>query len=160
MHCCVIWLTCEQLEAILLEGTTVGKSHREFITSQDGNRLRAVTHWINTCSKSLTNFWLMFFFYTPWKHQKTKSSGAFWGNKIKALARKFVKGLYPHNFERALKSMTSVQIGSIHIDGFKNVQKKFKMEPRCHGNQPKSPKRGKKCLHAGENILSWKIVQN
>ena len=29
-------------------------------------------------------------------------------------------------FERALKSMTCVQIGSIHIDGFKNVKKKSK----------------------------------
>ena len=34
-----------------------------------------------------------------------------------------IKGLYPHNFERALKSMACVQIGSIHIDGFKNVKK-------------------------------------
>ena len=29
-------------------------------------------------------------------------------------------------FERALKSMTCVQIGNIHIDGSKNVQKKSK----------------------------------
>ena len=50
------------------------------------------------------------------------------------------KGLYLHNFERALKSMTCVQIGRIHIDGFKNVQKKFKVVPCCHGNQPKSLK--------------------
>ena len=34
-----------------------------------------------------------------------------------------IKGLYPHNFERTLKSMTCVQIGSIHTDGFKNVKK-------------------------------------
>ena len=33
------------------------------------------------------------------------------------------KGLYPHNFERALKSITCVQIRSIHSDGYKNVQK-------------------------------------
>ena len=33
------------------------------------------------------------------------------------------KGFYPHNFERALKSMTCVQIESIRIDGFKNVKK-------------------------------------
>ena len=32
--------------------------------------------------------------------------------------------LYPHNFEKALKSVTCVQIGSINIDSFKNVKKK------------------------------------
>ena len=64
-----------------------------------------------------------------------------------------LKGIYPHDFERALKSMTCVQIGSIHTDGLKNV-KKIKMVPRCHGNQPKCPKRGEKCLHAGQNISS------
>ena len=37
-----------------------------------------------------------------------------------------IKGPYFHNFERALKSMTCVQIKSIHIDGFKNVKKKLK----------------------------------
>ena len=31
------------------------------------------------------------------------------------------KWLYPHDFERAHKSMTFVQIESIHIDGFKKV---------------------------------------
>ena len=36
------------------------------------------------------------------------------------------KGLYPHNFERVLKSMTSAQIGRIHVDGFKNVKKNSK----------------------------------
>ena len=36
------------------------------------------------------------------------------------------KGLYPHNFERALKSITCVQIGIIHTDGFKNVKKNSK----------------------------------
>ena len=36
------------------------------------------------------------------------------------------KGLYPHNFERVLKSMTCAQKGSIHIDGFKNVKKNSK----------------------------------
>ena len=40
-----------------------------------------------------------------------------------------LKGLYPHNFERALKSMTCIQIGSIHIDGFKNVKKNSKWYP-------------------------------
>ena len=65
-----------------------------------------------------------------------------------------IKGLYPHNFERALKSKACVQIESIHIDGFENVKKKLKMVPHCPGNQPKSPKRGKKCLHAGQNMLS------
>ena len=34
-----------------------------------------------------------------------------------------VRQLYPHNFERALKSMTCVRIGSIHIDKLKNVKK-------------------------------------
>ena len=34
------------------------------------------------------------------------------------------KWLYPHDFERALKSVTFVQIESIHIDGFKKVKKK------------------------------------
>ena len=53
----------------------------------------------------------------------------------------FLKGHYPHNFERAAKSVTCVQIESIQIDGFKNVKKKkIKMVPRCHGNQPLSPK--------------------
>lgn len=33
------------------------------------------------------------------------------------------KRLYPDNFERALKLMTFVQTGSIHVDGFKNVKK-------------------------------------
>ena len=32
------------------------------------------------------------------------------------------KGLYPPSFERTLKSMTCVQIASIHIDGFENVK--------------------------------------
>ena len=36
----------------------------------------------------------------------------------------FLKGHYPHNFERAAKSVTCVQIESIQIDGFKNVKKK------------------------------------
>ena len=53
--------------------------------------------------------------------------------------------------------MTCVQIGSIHIDSFKNG-KKIKWAPRCHGNQPKSPKRGKKCLHAGKNISSSRNI--
>ena len=39
------------------------------------------------------------------------------------------KRLYSHNFERALKSMTCVQIGSIHIDGIKNVKKNSKWYP-------------------------------
>ena len=38
----------------------------------------------------------------------------------------FLKGHYPHNFERAAKSMTCVQIESIQIDGFKNLKKKKK----------------------------------
>ena len=38
-------------------------------------------------------------------------------------------GLYPQNFERALKPMTCVQIESIHIDGFKNVKKNSKWYP-------------------------------
>ena len=33
------------------------------------------------------------------------------------------KRLYPDNFGRALKLMTFVQTGSIHIDGFKNIKK-------------------------------------
>ena len=63
------------------------------------------------------------------------------------------KRLYPHNFERALKSMTCVQIESIHIDALK-ITKKTKTLPRCHDNQSKSPKREKICLHAGQNISS------
>ena len=38
----------------------------------------------------------------------------------------FFKGLYPHNFERTLKSMTRVKIESIYIDSFKNVIKNSK----------------------------------
>ena len=34
-----------------------------------------------------------------------------------------LKRLYPDNFGRALKLMTFVQTGSIHIDGFKNIKK-------------------------------------
>ena len=69
------------------------------------------------------------------------------------------KGLYPHNFERALKSITCVQIRSIHRDGFKMPPpppQERKMLPSCHGNQPKSLKRGKKCLHTGQNITSYR----
>ena len=72
------------------------------------------------------------------------------------------KGLCPQNFERALKSMTCVQIESIHIDGFKNVNNnkkkkiKIKMVPRCHANKLKSPKRGKICLPTGQNISSYR----
>ena len=33
------------------------------------------------------------------------------------------KGLYLHDFERALKLMTCAQVESIHIDGFKNAKK-------------------------------------
>ena len=55
--------------------------------------------------------------------------------------------------------MTCVQIESIHIDGFKNVKKKFKMVPRCHGNQPKFPERGKKCFHVAQKE-NREIVQN
>ena len=43
--------------------------------------------------------------------------------QVLRVSRKLLKEVYPHNFERALKSMTCVQIGSIHIDGFKNVKK-------------------------------------
>ena len=45
---------------------------------------------------------------------------------LKFEKRKALKGLYPQNVERALKSMTYVQIESIHIDGFKNVNKNSK----------------------------------
>ena len=40
-----------------------------------------------------------------------------------------LKGLYPHNFEMAVKSMTSVQIRSIHINSFKNVKENQKDTP-------------------------------
>ena len=33
---------------------------------------------------------------------------------------------------------------SIHIDGFKNVKKKFRMVSCCHGNQPKPPEKRQK----------------
>ena len=66
------------------------------------------------------------------------------------------KRLYPDNFGRALKLMTFVQTGSIHIDGFKNIKKKFKMVSRYDGNEPKCPRRGTKCLHAGKNIPSYR----
>ena len=66
----------------------------------------------------------------------------------------------PLNFERALKSTTCVQIESIHFDSFKYVIKKLKMIPRYHGNQPKSPMLGKKCLHTGQNISRREILQN
>ena len=39
------------------------------------------------------------------------------------LQMKRFKELYSHNFEWALKSMTCVQIESIHIDRFKHVKK-------------------------------------
>ena len=35
-----------------------------------------------------------------------------------------IKGLYPPNFEKTLKSMTCSHIESIHFDRFKNVKKK------------------------------------
>ena len=40
-----------------------------------------------------------------------------------------LKGLYPNSFERALKSMTCIQIESIHIDSFKNEKKNSKWYP-------------------------------
>ena len=53
--------------------------------------------------------------------------------------------------------MIFVQIESVNIAGLKNVIiKKFKMVPRYDGNLPKSLKRCKKCLHAGQNILRWR----
>ena len=70
-------------------------------------------------------------------------------NKILCFYRKHLKELYSQNFERALKSMTCVQIESIHIDDFKNVKKNLKMVPCCHGNYQKFPKMGKKCFHVG-----------
>ena len=37
--------------------------------------------------------------------------------------------------ERTFKEMTCVQIESVHIDGFKNAIKKFKIVPCCHVNR-------------------------
>ena len=44
-----------------------------------------------------------------------------------------IKGLYPPNFEKILKSMTCAHIESIHFDGFKNVKKKIKIVPVTAG---------------------------
>ena len=47
------------------------------------------------------------------------------------------------NFERALKSMTCVQKGSIHIDSLKNV-KKIQNGPPLPWQQTKIPEEGQK----------------
>ena len=72
--------------------------------------------------------------------------------QVLRVSLKLLKEVYPHNFERVLKSITCVKIGSIHIDGFKNVKKKFNMVLRCHGNQPKSPKRVKKLFAPADKL--------
>ena len=66
----------------------------------------------------------------------------------------FLKGHYPHNFERAAKSVTCVQIESIQIDGFKNVKKKKKSKWYPVAMETNHYPRSKKCLHVGQNISS------
>ena len=71
-----------------------------------------------------------------------------------------LKGLYPHSFERALKSMTCVQIESIRIDSFKNVQKNSKWYPvPMVTNQ--NPRKGAKNAFTPAKVSQVReIVQN
>ena len=70
------------------------------------------------------------------------------------------KGLYPHNFERVLKSVTCAQIWSIHIDGIKNVKKKSKWYPvTIVTNQ--NPRKGAKNVFTPAKISQAReIVEN
>ena len=71
-----------------------------------------------------------------------------------------VRELYPHNFERALKSMTCVQIGSIHIDKLKNVKKKSKWYPVAMVTNKNSPKGAKNVFMPVKISQVREIVQN
>ena len=71
-----------------------------------------------------------------------------------------LKGIYPHNFERALKSMTCVQTGSIHIDGFKNAKKNSKWYSVAMATN-QNPQKGAKNVFLQAKISPVReIVQN
>ena len=70
------------------------------------------------------------------------------------------KRLYSHNFERALKSMTCVQIESIHIDGFKNVKKNSKWYLVALATD-QNPRKGAKTVFMPAKIFQVReVVQN
>ena len=73
---------------------------------------------------------------------------------------KFLKRLYPHNFEKALKSMTCVQVESIHIDGFKNVKKNSKWYPVVLVTNQNPQKGTKNVLTPAKISQVREIVQN
>ena len=73
---------------------------------------------------------------------------------------KFLKGLYPHNFEKALKSMTCVLVESIHIDGFKNVKKNSKWHPVVLVTNQNPQKGTKNALTPAKISQVREIMQN
>ena len=71
-----------------------------------------------------------------------------------------IKGLYTYNFERVLKSMTCVQIRSIHIDGFKNIKKNLKWYSAAMVTN-QNPQKGAKNVFTPAKISQVReIVQN
>ena len=71
-----------------------------------------------------------------------------------------ILGALSPKFERALKSMTCVQIESIHIDGFKNVKKNSKWYPVAMVSN-KNPRKGEKNVFTPVKISQVReIVQN
>ena len=87
------------IEGLLYEGMTIQQRSR--------SNKKAMT----IAKISLTHFWPMFPFYTPWKHQKTKVfwfSGVFRGYKMGTLVRnglKFKNLTSKRNVNGALKLM-------------------------------------------------------
>ena len=71
-----------------------------------------------------------------------------------------IKELYPHDFERALKSMTCVQIGSIHIDGLKNVKKRSKRYPLAMVTNQNPPKGAKNVFTLAKISQVTEILQD
>ena len=70
------------------------------------------------------------------------------------------KRLYPHNFERALKSMTCVQIESIHIDGLKNDKNNSKWHPVAMVTNRNCRKGAKNTFTPAKISQVREIVQN
>ena len=46
---------------------------KQFVDCQRTNCLSVLDHFVGLTLKRLIHFRLMFYFYTPWKHQKTSS---------------------------------------------------------------------------------------
>ena len=110
---------------------------------------------------------LLLFVWSPLKKKRKKNilTNTYTTTALKKSYKKdffpsLFKRLYPHNFERALKSMPCVQIESIHIDGFKNVKKNSKWYLVAMATD-QNPRKGAKTVFMPAKIFRVReIVQN